>query len=80
MIASFFFFFQLDNELKNSSNGVKNYVQFNDFSIILGYVSFEETDDQLWLDIAGNDIDTITYHLDTDLSPSVYILIKLRDA
>ena len=54
-------------------------MEFNDYEIVLGLVGFEDDEENsVWVVVRGNDMVSITYHLNLDLNPSVFVLVYLR--
>ena len=55
-------------------------MEFNDFEIVPGMAVFEEDDDDMvFVRAKGNDIVSVTYHLNLKLNPSVFVLVTLRE-
>ena len=55
-------------------------MEFNDFEIVPGLAGIE--DDELsvaFVRVKGNDLVSVTYHLNLKLNPSVFVLVYLRE-
>ena len=72
-VEEWFILQQLDNK------PIKHSVEFNDFAIVLGAVCCPEIDAFSWVEVHSQDVDSVIFHLDMNLCPSVFVLVNLRD-
>ena len=66
-------FIQLDN------TPTKDEVEFDDYEIFVGYTNTGENGDYLLIQMGGNEIQSVHYHLDMRKNPCVFVSLQLRD-